>query len=145
MPKDNYIISLKGVYDNKPRTRRANYAIREIYRFLKKHTRKNKDSIIISTEVNNFIWKNSIQRPPRKIEISLKFKDNEVFVFLKDSQNFKDFGKSEKTKDAKDSKAKAAKEEPKAEAVKDESKAKVAKEEPKAEAVKDESKAKAVK
>ena len=94
MPSENYVIPLKRVYDYKPRTRRANNAIAEIFSFLKKHTRMEKKDVIISKEVNEYIWKNSIQNPPRKIAISLKIDSGKAYVFLKDSKEFKDFGKA---------------------------------------------------
>lgn len=93
MPCENYIIPLQKVYDNKPRTRRANNAITVIYDFFKKHARKDKKDIIISTEVNEYIWQNSIQNPPRKVAVSIKIDNGKVYVFLKDSKAFKEFGK----------------------------------------------------
>ena len=53
-----------------------------------------KKDVIISKEVNEYIWKNSIQNPPRKIAISLKIDSGKAYVFLKDSKEFKDFGKA---------------------------------------------------
>ncbi len=97
MPSENYIIPLNKVYDNKPRTRRANHAITEIFNFLKKHTRMEKKDVIISKEVNEYIWKNSIQNPPRKIAVSIKIDSGKVYVFLKGSKGFKEFGKAPET------------------------------------------------
>ena len=107
MSKNDYVISLKKAYDNKPRKRRANYAIRIIYDFLRKHTRKERDQIVISDEVNNFVWSNSIQRPPRKVYVSLKYKDDFVHVFLKDSKQAQNFGKEEPSKKTAKEKLKA--------------------------------------
>lgn len=92
MPSQNYNVSLRSAYD-KPRTKRAKYAITSLYNFLKKHTRKDRKEIIITSEVNEYIWGGSITKPPRSIEISLKEdKDNNlVYVFLKESKAFKDF------------------------------------------------------
>jgi len=126
MPSQSYNVSLRSAYD-KPRAKRAKYSITSLYNFLKKHTRKNRKEIIITSEVNEYIWGGSITKPPRSIEISIKEdKDNNlVYVFLKDSKAFKDF--SSKGKDA--PKAKTAKpkldEKPKEEEkVKDEEKPK---------------------
>ena len=93
MPCENYVISLQKVYDNKPRTRRANHAITVVYDFFKKHARKDKKDIIISSEVNECIWARSIQKPPRKVEVSIKTDNGKIYVFLKDSKAFKEFGK----------------------------------------------------
>jgi len=99
MPSENYIIPLNKVYDNKPRSRRANNAITEIFNFFKKHTRMEKKDVIISKEVNEHIWKNSIQKPPRKVAVSIKIDGGKVYVFLKDSKDFKEFGKAPEIKE----------------------------------------------
>jgi large subunit ribosomal protein L31e len=104
MPKNDYVISLKKAYDDKPRKRRANYAVRIVYDFLKKHTRKERDKIVISEEVNNYIWSKSIQRPPRKVHVSLRNKDDFLYVFLKDSKNANNFGKEDPKKQTKKTK-----------------------------------------
>lgn len=93
MPCENYVIPLTKVYDNKPRTRRANHAITVIFDFFKKHARKDKKDIIISQEVNEHIWSRSIQKPPRKVAVSIKIENEKLYVFLKDSKAFKEFGK----------------------------------------------------
>lgn len=92
MPSQSYNVSLRSAYD-KPRTKRAKYSITSLYNFLKKHTRKDRKEIIITSEVNEYIWGGSITKPPRSIAISLREdKDNNlVYVFLKDSKAFKDF------------------------------------------------------
>lgn len=110
MPSENYVISLQKVYDDKPRTRRANKAITVVYDFFKKHTRKEKKDIIISKEVNEYIWKRSIQKPPRKVSVSIKLSNDKVYVFLKDSKEFKEFGKVSEKKEKSVKKAKDKKE-----------------------------------
>lgn len=90
MPVDSYIVPLKRAYD-KPRTRRSNVAVKEIFDFLYKHTRKKKESIVLSKEVNEYVWKRGIQKPPRKISISLKENSGKLYVFLKDSKQIVDF------------------------------------------------------
>ncbi len=102
MPSDNYVIPLTKAYDDKPRTKRANYSVRMIFDFLYKHTRKEKKDIIITEEVNNFIWKNSIQNPPRKVAVTLKKKDDKYYVFLKDSENSKKFSAEKEVKKVKE-------------------------------------------
>lgn len=104
MPSENYVISLQKVYDNKPRTKRANNAIAVIYDFFKKHTRKERKDVIIAKEVNEYIWKRSIQKPPRKVEVSIKIENEKVYVFLKDSKAFKEFGVEKKAKEQKSKK-----------------------------------------
>ena len=101
MPSESYIIPLNKVYDNKPRTRRANHAITEIFNFMKKHTRMESKDVIISNEVNENIWKRSIQKPPRKIAVSIKIDSGKCYVFLKDSKEFNNFGKAPVAKEKK--------------------------------------------
>lgn len=90
MPVDSYIVPLKRAYD-KPRTRRSNVAVKEIFDFLYKHTRKKKESIVLSKEVNEYVWKRGIQKPPRKIAISLREDKGKIYVFLKDSKEIENF------------------------------------------------------
>ena len=101
MPSESYVIPLKKVYDNKPRTRRANNAITEIFNFMNKHTRMEKKDVLISKEVNEVIWKRSIQNPPRKVAVSIKIDSGKCYVFLKDSKEFKEFGKAPVVKEKK--------------------------------------------
>jgi len=126
MPSESYNVSLTSAYD-KPRKKRAKYSITSLYNFLLKHTRKERKDIIISGEVNAYIWARSITKPPRRIAISIKEdKDNnKVYVFLKDSKEFKDFKvKGTKDKEAKPKKEEKPKETPKDEAKKEEEKPK---------------------
>ena len=90
MPAESYIVPLQRAYE-KPRTRRSNVAVKEVFDFLFKHTRKKKEDIIIAKEVNEYIWKRGIEKPPRKVAISIRQKDNKVYVFLKDSKEIDNF------------------------------------------------------
>lgn len=125
MPSESYNVSLTSAYD-KPRKKRAKYSITSLYNFLLKHTRKERKDIIISGEVNAYIWARSITKPPRRIAISIKEdKDNnKVYVFLKDSKEFKDFKVKGKDKEVKPKKEEKPKETPKDEAKKEEEKPK---------------------
>jgi ribosomal protein L31E len=131
MPSESYIVSLTSAYD-KPRKKRAKYSITSLYNFLSKHTRKERKDIILSPEVNEYIWERSITKPPRSISISIKEdKDNnKVYVFLKDSKEFKNFKVEKKDKEPKPKKEEKSKTEekpkdaPKDEAKKEEEKPK---------------------
>jgi len=90
MPQESYIIPLQKAYD-KPRTRRANVAVSLIFDFLRKHTRKEKEDVILTKEVNEFIWSKSIEKPPRQIPVSIRIKENKVYVFLKGSKEIETF------------------------------------------------------
>jgi large subunit ribosomal protein L31e len=90
MPAESYMVPLRRAYE-KPRTRRSNVAVKEVFDFLYKHTRKKKEDIIIAKEVNEFIWKRGIQKPPRRVAISIREKEGKVYVFLKDSKEIENF------------------------------------------------------
>ena len=56
-----------------PRYRRAEKAITVLRQFVKRHMKP--DEIIIDTSVNEEIWKQGIQKPPRKIRVRLSKDD----------------------------------------------------------------------
>jgi len=112
MPSESYNVSLRSAYD-KPRTKRAKYSITSLYNFLLKHTRKDRKDVVISGEVNAYIWARSITKPPRSVAISIKQDNNKVYVFLKDSKEFKEFKNKGKEKEVKPKKEEKAKEIPK--------------------------------
>lgn len=106
MPAESYMVPLKRAYE-KPRTRRSNVAVKEIFDFLYKHTRKRKEDIILSKEVNEFVWKRGIQKPPRRIPISIREQKGKIYVFLKDSKEIDAFfNKAKEIKDKKSIKEK---------------------------------------
>ncbi|MCE4617510.1 MAG: 50S ribosomal protein L31e [Desulfurococcales archaeon] len=84
----NYIVNLASVYYGR-RTNRADRAVRRLKRFVERHLRKdNITKVIITNDVNNYIWSRGREKPPRKIAITVKvFKDedteeNYAVVFL---------------------------------------------------------------
>lgn len=60
-----------------PRRRRAEKAVSVLKAFVERHMKPS--SVIIDTEVNEFIWKQGIQNPPRRIRVRLT-KDEEGTV-----------------------------------------------------------------
>ena len=75
----NYIVNLASVYFGR-RTNRADRAVRRLKRFIERHLRKdNITRIIITNEVNNYIWSRGREKPPRKIAVTVKiFKDEDT-------------------------------------------------------------------
>ena len=64
-----------------PRNRRANKAMKILKEFAKRHMKS--DEIIVSTKVNEVIWKNGIKNIPKKIEVKMtKDKDGVVSIKL---------------------------------------------------------------
>jgi len=72
----------KLVYGRKiPRKRRTPRAMRHLRSFIQRHLRC--ESIILTAEVNEFMWTRGIQHPPRRIRIrAVKTEDDIVTVFL---------------------------------------------------------------
>jgi large subunit ribosomal protein L31e len=107
-----YIIPLKDAYE-KPRTRRAYYAVKIIREFAKRHMKA--DQVKISKGVNETIMRDGIQKPPRKIKVKI-IKENAVArVFLFDEKIEKPEEKKQEKKQATSEKENKQKEETKTE------------------------------
>ncbi|HDN01985.1 MAG TPA: hypothetical protein ENF42_03320 [Candidatus Bathyarchaeota archaeon] len=75
-----YTVPLREAWRT-PRQRRTPRAVRILKSFIQRHMKPN--SIIISNEVNEYIWKRGIQKPPRKVRVrALKDNDGKVIVRL---------------------------------------------------------------
>jgi len=71
---------------HKPKPQRARQAIRYLKKALKKHLRKDPESITITSEVNEFIWKKGIHNLPTKIEVNVVEKDGIARIYLKEGK-----------------------------------------------------------
>ncbi len=75
-----YTVPLRDAWRT-PRQRRAPRAVRILKSFIQRHMKP--ESIVISNEVNEHIWRRGIQKPPRKVRIrALKDRDGKVLVRL---------------------------------------------------------------
>ncbi len=64
-----------------PKKKRTPRAMRVLKEFIKKHMKP--EELLISTEVNEFLWSKGIQGAPRKIRIkAVKDVDNVVTIYL---------------------------------------------------------------
>jgi large subunit ribosomal protein L31e len=72
----------KVVYGRKiPRAKRTPRAMRHLRSFIQRHLRS--ENIVITSEVNEFMWTRGIQHPPRRIRIrAVKTEDDIVTIFL---------------------------------------------------------------
>ncbi len=72
----------KVIYGRRiPRTKRTPRAMRYLRSFIQRHLRS--ENIVITAEVNEFMWTRGIQHPPRRIRIrAVKTEDDIVTVFL---------------------------------------------------------------
>ncbi len=75
-----YTIPLTKAWSS-PIKKRTPRAIRVLKDFIKKHMKPEK--LLISTEVNEFLWRKGIRGSPRKIRIkAVRDTDNVVIVYL---------------------------------------------------------------
>ncbi|HIE13993.1 TPA: 50S ribosomal protein L31e [Candidatus Bathyarchaeota archaeon] len=75
-----YTVPLRDAWRT-PRQRRAPRAVRILKSFIQRHMKP--ESIVISNEVNEHIWRRGIQKPPRKVRVrALKDRDGKVLVRL---------------------------------------------------------------
>lgn len=65
-----YTIPLRRGWLKEPRSKRSNRALREIERFLKKHTKANK--IKFSKGLNELIFSRGFKKPPGKVKVEVK-------------------------------------------------------------------------
>ncbi len=66
-----YTFSLSKVYYGR-RTNRAKRAVYLLRSLVSRHAKVPESSVVILDEVNNYIWKNGIKRPPRKVKVIVK-------------------------------------------------------------------------
>ena len=75
-----YTIPLRHVHIVTPRIKRAPRSVRDVRSFVARHMRA--EEVSISNEVNELLWKRSINKPPRRIKIrAVKDKEGRVIVY----------------------------------------------------------------
>ena len=75
-----YTVPLGDVW-RAPRPIRTPRAIREIRSFIQRHMKP--EEVKIDGKLNEFVWRRSIEKPPRRVRIkAAKDKDGVVWVFL---------------------------------------------------------------
>ena len=79
----DYVISLKPAI-LRSYTKKADKAVLEIKRFVLKHSRN--PNILITNEVNQFLWQRGKFKIPKKIAVTLKEVDGSIKVYLKGSK-----------------------------------------------------------
>jgi large subunit ribosomal protein L31e len=74
----SYVINLRSVY-SAPRKKRSKVAIRKIREFVARHLRYS-GAIKIDPRLNELLWSRSIEKPPRKVKLDVKFtvEDGEI-------------------------------------------------------------------
>ena len=66
-----YTISLSKIYSLGRHRERARKAVKFIKAFTKRHMKTSEEDIIFGQDLNEFIWMNGIQKPPRKIKVKM--------------------------------------------------------------------------
>ncbi|MFH1752259.1 MAG: hypothetical protein ABH821_04960 [archaeon] len=88
MSQNDFVIGLGKVF-SKPRKYRTNKAVNAVKAFFGKHKRKQPEDVLLSNEVNEFLWRKGIEKPPRKINVTIKEEGSKLRVFLKDGKELK--------------------------------------------------------
>jgi len=70
-----YVVPLKRVYWGR-RTNRADRAVKLLRSFIKRHTKA--DRVVITNEVNNYIWSRGREKPPRRVRVVVTLREEEV-------------------------------------------------------------------
>lgn len=82
-----YNVSLSKIYMKGRHRERANRVMKFIRAFAKRHMKAPEDKIVIGTDVNEYVWRNGIQKPPKRIRLRMmKDKDGTVMVTLEGQQ-----------------------------------------------------------
>ena len=77
-----YNIPLRDV-KNISRSRRANYAIKLVRKFIAQHMKVSEENVWIDNRVNEEIWKRGMEKPPSKITVkAIKFEEEETVEVL---------------------------------------------------------------
>ncbi|MFH1306918.1 MAG: 50S ribosomal protein L31e [Candidatus Micrarchaeota archaeon] len=63
-----YIVNLSESY-NEVRNKRAGKAVKILRKYLAKHMKVDEKNVVISAGVNSLVWRDSVQKPQRKIKI----------------------------------------------------------------------------
>ena len=100
-----YTICFSKIYALGRHRERARKAIKYLRAFSARHMKTTEEMVVIGTDVNEYLWRNGIQRPPRRVRVKMmKDKDGTVMVALelpaeeKKAKEFKDKKKEDKPK-----------------------------------------------
>jgi len=90
-----------------PRTRFANKVLQATRAFVKKHTHAANENIRISSDVNEAIWERGMNHKLNKLNVVIRKKDGNVWVFTPQGKDLKAFEKSATPPKKKEAKATA--------------------------------------
>jgi ribosomal protein L31E len=110
--KKDFVVGLQGLY-NHPKPRRAKKGIALLKRFAFKHLRIAEENVLVSNNLNEFIWHKGRENVPRKVRITAVVSKGKANLFLKGEKipKPKEEKKPEKKPEKKTEEEKAAEEE----------------------------------
>jgi ribosomal protein L31E len=79
-----YTIPLRDAYREKPPHQKAPRALKAVKSFLSKHMKADKDSVKVSSSVNQIIWANGARNPPAKVTVIADPVDTEIHAYTED-------------------------------------------------------------
>ncbi len=95
-----YTINLSKVYSIGRHRVRARRAVKHIVTFAKRHMKTSEEDIIFGQDLNEHVWRNGIEKPPRKIKVKM-YKDDTGKVTLNLEETIVKKDKKEKKKEKK--------------------------------------------
>ncbi len=110
--KKDFIVGLQELY-NYPKPKRAKKGIMVLKRFIFKHFRIAEDNVLISNNLNEFLWHKGRENVPRKARIKVVVSKGKANLFLKGEKipKPKEEKKPEKKTEKKTEEEKAAEQE----------------------------------
>ncbi|MFH0890084.1 MAG: 50S ribosomal protein L31e [Candidatus Aenigmatarchaeota archaeon] len=81
-----YNIPLRRVFSKTSRRRKSPAAVKSIRTFVSKMLRA--DDVVISPEINEFVWSRGVSHPPAKIRIKVRKEGDRVFADLVDTSKY---------------------------------------------------------
>ncbi|MEM2962910.1 MAG: 50S ribosomal protein L31e [Candidatus Anstonellales archaeon] len=76
-----YTINFGGIYDY-PRRVRAKKAISYLREFVARHAKADIDSVMISPVLNSAVWRDGIEKPPRRLKIKVVKEGEQTNAYL---------------------------------------------------------------
>lgn len=96
-----YNVPLRKEYIKKAMYKRTKKALSALRQFIQKHMKS--ENVVISSELNNFMWKHGIKNPPHHVKVlASRDKEGKVTVTLEGAKVEKKETKTEVKKEAKE-------------------------------------------
>lgn len=80
-----YTVPLGKAYEVM-RGRRTRRAVKLLRKFAGRHMKTEEENVFLSNALNNYLWKRSIQKPPRRVKVRLIKENGKVRAYLADEK-----------------------------------------------------------